>query len=176
MLGRQALLLQTLEPGFIHALRQSMPEASVPASKPAKVPAPWQKWCTTGKHGCGARKKKALLKCLQSGHVRGYFSGLVLRPDLPHTDSMYPSLEHLTAPNNHSEAVVEARIFNDMKSHLSEAEFWKVIEHFFIVGVEKKKIIPPFGKKLSKEWSPARHYVKAVTSEETCPPPQPTSK
>ena len=73
---------------------------------------------------------------------------------------MYPSLEHLVDPKNHAEVAVEARIVNDMKSHLSEVEFWKVIEHLFIVGVEKKKITAPFGKRLSKSWSPARHYTK----------------
>ena len=108
----------------------------------------------------GARKKNAVLKCLCSGHVRGYFSDLVLRPDLASTDSMYPSLEHLVGPKNHADAVVEARVINDMKSHLSETEFWKVIEHLFIVGVEKKKIVAPFGKKLPKGWGPVRHYVK----------------
>lgn len=127
-----------------------------------KIPTPWKKWCTTGKNGRGARKKNAVLKCLTSGHVRGYFSDLVLRPDLATTDSMYPSLEHLIDPKNHAEAVVEARIINDMKSHLSEAEFWKVIEHLFIIGVEKKKIVPPYGKRLPKGWSPARHYVKKL--------------
>jgi hypothetical protein len=124
------------------------------------IPATWQKWCKSGIHGRGARKKNAVLKCLVSGHVRGYFSDIVLRPDLAGTDSMYPSLEHLVDPKNHAEAVVEARIINDMKSHLNEAEFWKVIEHLFIVGIEKKKIVPPFGKKLPKGWSPLRNYVK----------------
>lgn len=125
-----------------------------------KIPATWEKWCKSGKHGRGARKKNAVLKCLNSGHVRGYFSDIVLRPDLVITDSMYPSLEHLIDPKNHTEAVVEARIINDMKSHLSEAEFWKVIEHLFIVGIEKKKIVAPYGKKLPKGWSPKRHYIK----------------
>ena len=126
----------------------------------SKVPAPWEKWCTTGKHGRGARKANAVLKCLQSGHVRGYFSDIVLRPELDATDSMYPSLEHLVDPTNHAEAVVEARVINDMKSHLSEREFWLVIEHLFIVGVEKKKIAAPFGKRLPRGWSPKRHYKK----------------
>jgi hypothetical protein len=125
-----------------------------------KIPNNSEKWCKSGKNGRGARKKKAVLKCLASGHVRGYFSNIVLRPDLAITDSMYPSLEHLVDPRNHAEAVVEARIINDMKSHLSEAEFWKVIEHLFIVGVEKKKITPPYGKRLPKSWSPVRHYTK----------------
>jgi len=131
----------------------------------SKVPATWEKWCRSGKNGRGARKKNAVIKCLASGHVRGYFSDIVLRPDLVMTDSMYPSLEHLTDPRNHAEVVVEARIINDMKSHLSEAEFWRVVEHIFIVGVEKSKIRPPFGKKLPKGWSPMRHYTKKEPSQ-----------
>jgi len=126
----------------------------------SKIPVTWAKWCTTGAHGRGERKKNAVLKCLTSGHVRGYFSDIVLRPDIDNTDSMYPSLEHLSDPKNHADAVVEARIINDMKSHLSENEFWLVIEHLFIVGVEKKKIKAPFGKRLPRMWSPKRHYKK----------------
>jgi hypothetical protein len=88
----------------------------------SKIPKNWEKWCTTGRHGRGARKKNAVRKCLSAGHVRGYFSDVVLRPDLDATHSMYPSLEHLSGPKNHAETVVEARIVNDMKSHLSESE------------------------------------------------------
>lgn len=73
---------------------------------------------------------------------------------------MYPSFEHLVDPTNHKEAVVEARIINDMKSHLSEAEFWQVVEHLFIVGIDKGKIKAPFGKRLPKGWSPEKHYKK----------------
>jgi len=130
-----------------------------------KIPAPWVKWCGTGKHGQGARKKNAVLKCLKSGHVRGHFSDIPLRPDLDPTHSMYPSFEHLHDPSNHQEAVVEARIINDMKSHLSENEFWQVIEHLFLVGLEKGKIKPPFGKRLPRNWSPAKHYVKKGTQQ-----------
>lgn len=78
---------------------------------------------------------------------------------------MYPSLEHLAGPKNHTETVVEARIINDMKSHLSEEEFWRVIEHLFIVGIDKGKIRAPFGKRLPKGWSPARHYKKTETGQ-----------
>ena len=130
-----------------------------------KIPVTWEKWCKTGTHGRGARKKNAVLKCLKSGHVRGHFSDLVLRPDIDSADSMYPSLEHLVDPKNHAEAVVEARIINDMKSHLSESEFWQVIEHLFIVGVENKKIVAPFGKRLPRKWSPKRHYGKKESSQ-----------
>jgi len=134
-----------------------------------KIPDTWTKWCNTGRHGVGARKKNALLKCLKSGHVRGYFSDLPLRPDLEGWHSMYPSFEHLTGPDNHQDAVVEARIFNDMKSHLSESEFWLAIEHLFLVGVEKGKIKPPFGKRLPKGWSPAKHYTPKTPTQKTLP-------
>jgi hypothetical protein len=130
-----------------------------------KVPTHWTKWCTTGKHGVGGRKKNAVLKCLKSGHVRGYFSDIPLRPDLDHTHSMYPSFDHLNGPTDHQSAVVEARIINDMKSHLSEDEFWQVIEHLFVVGVDKGKIKAPFGKRLPKRWSPGRHYGKRESSK-----------
>jgi hypothetical protein len=125
-----------------------------------KIPVTWEKWCTTGRHGRGDRKKNAVVKCLKSGHVRGYFSDIPLRPDLDMTHSMYPSFEHLVDPTNHNEAVVEARIINDMKSHLSEKEFWQVVEHLFIVGLDKGKIKPPFGKRLPTGWSPAKHYTR----------------
>jgi hypothetical protein len=52
-----------------------------------------------------------------------------------------------------------------------EAEFWKVIEHLFLVGVEKEKIVPPFGKRLPKGWSPQRHYVKKAPNPERSVPP-----
>jgi hypothetical protein len=128
-----------------------------------KIPSPWEKWCTTGRHGRGSRKKKAVLKCLISGQVRGYFSDIPLHPDLDPTDSMYPSLEHLVDPGNHADTVVEARIINDMKSHLTEEEFWSVIDHLFLVGVQKGKIRAPFGKRLPRGWSPTKHYKKRET-------------
>ena len=130
-----------------------------------KIPSSWKKWCTTGRHGRGARKKNAVLKCLKSGLVRGYFSDIPLRPEIDPTHSMYPSLEHLVDPGNHSETVVEARIINDMKSHLSEDEFWRVIDHLFLVGVQNGKIKAPFGKRLPKGWSPSKHYTKKKESE-----------
>ena len=84
---------------------------------------------------------------------------------------MYPSFEHLVDPKNHADAVVEARIINDMKSHLTEGEFWRVVEHLFVVGLEKGKIRPPFGKRLPRGWSPAKHYTKKEQIES----PNPTS-
>lgn len=134
-----------------------------------KIPTDWEKWCTTGRHGHGTRKKNAVVKCLKSGLVRGYFSDIPLRPDLQTSHSMYPSFEHLIDPTNHEEAVVEARIINDMKSHLPESEFWQVIEHLFVVGVGKGKIRPPFGKRLPRGWSPTRHYTKKQPSQPCLP-------
>ena len=125
-----------------------------------KIPAIWDKWVRTGRHGSGARKKNALLKSLVNGQARGYYSDILLRPDLDPTDSMYPSIEHLNDPSNHRETVVETRLVNDMKCHLSEAEFWRVVEHLFLIGVEKDIIKAPFGKRLPKYWSPTRHYKK----------------
>jgi hypothetical protein len=56
---------------------------------------------------------------------------------------MYPSVEHLLDPKNHQETVVEERIISDMKFHLTEGEFWRVIEHLFAVGVQKGRIKAP---------------------------------
>ena len=141
--------------------------------KTPKIPTTWESWCKRGIHS-GGRKKNAVLRSLKSGSVRGYFSDFVLNPDLDPSNSMYPSVEHLVAPDNHDETVVEARIINDMKSHLSEDEFWQVIEHLFAVGIEKGKITPPLGKRLPRKWAPRNHYrarEKANnTSEGICQP------
>ena len=48
-----------------------------------------------------------------------------------------------------------------MKRKSSKTE---VIEHLFLVGVEKGEIKPPFGKRLPKGWGPAKHYKKAEPS------------
>lgn len=110
-----------------------------------KVPPDWEKWCLSGRHR-GSRKKKALLRSLVDGSVRGYLSDLPLRPD--------------------QETVVEARIINDMKSHLTEGEFWRVIEHLFAVGVQKGRIKAPYGKRLPKSWRPTKHFGKPAASIE----------
>jgi len=125
--------------------------------KTPKIPEIWEAWCKRGQHK-GKRKKNAVLRSLKSGLVRGYFSDLVLDPDLEPSNSMYPSVEHLVDRENHDETVVETRIVNDMKSHLSENEFWRIIEHLFSVGMKKGKIKPPFGKRLPRKWTPEKHY------------------
>ena len=125
--------------------------------KTPKIPQIWEAWCRTGRFGI-TMKKNAILRSFKSGHVRGYFSDLVLDPGLESSNSMYPSIEHLVDRENNDEVAVEARIFNDMKSHLSEDEFWRAIEHLFSVGIKKGKILPPFGKRLPRKWSPKKHY------------------
>ncbi len=125
------------------------------------IPATWEKWCATGNIRLrGKRKRNAIRKCLKSGHVRGYFSDLLIRPDLPPEDAMAPSIEHLVDPKNHDDVVVETRVVNEMRSILSEKEFWQAIEHLFVVGVQKGEIKTPFGKRLPKGWSPKRHFKK----------------
>ena len=123
------------------------------------IPEEWKAWCRSGVHGKGTRKKKALRRSLVGREVRGYLSDLPLSPNCSPTDSMYPSIEHLSSPTDHGDIVVEARIINDMKSHLSESEFWSVVEHLFAVGVAKGKILAPFGKRLPDSWKPERHYL-----------------
>jgi len=132
--------------------------------KTPKIPEKWEAWCKRGSHGV-TRKKNAVLRSLKSGHVRGYFSDFLLDPDLESTNSMYPSVEHLVDRNNNDEIAVESRVINDMKSHLSEDEFWRVIEHLFYVGMKKGEIKPPFGKRLPRKWSPKKHYRRKNTSK-----------
>lgn len=94
----------------------------------------------------------------ENGEVRGHYSDLLLDPDLPPTHALYPSIEHVTFPKQHAETVVETRIVNDMKSILSEGEFWHAIEHLFVVGVDQKKIKSPIKRR--DVWAPARHFGK----------------
>ena len=55
--------------------------------KKPKIPKNWEAWCKRGSHK-GTRKKNAVLRSLKSGLVRGYFSDLVLDPDLEPSNSM----------------------------------------------------------------------------------------
>jgi len=52
--------------------------------------------------------------------------------------------------------VVEARIINDVKSHLTEEEFWQMVEHLYAAGTSKGKV-----SRLAKRrdaWKPKRNY------------------
>ena len=119
----------------------------------------WLAWSKRGVHGKTARKRRAAERCLATdGTVRGYYSDLPLDPSLPESHSLYPSIEHLNSPTDHSNLVVEARIINDMKNHLSEAEFWQVVEHLYAIGQHKGHIPIPTARTLPTAWSPTRHY------------------
>lgn len=81
---------------------------------------------------------------------------MLLDPTLPHTNSLYPSVDHTTSPKSDIEMVVEARIINDVKSHLTEEEFWQMVEHLYAAGTSKGKV-----SRLAKRrdaWKPKRNY------------------
>ncbi len=130
----------------------------------ADIPAEWKGWCKTGRHK-GPCKRNAIVRCLKNGVVRGYFSGFPLDPKCLSTDSMYPSVEHLAGRKN-PDVVVETRIVNDMKSHLSEKEFWQLIGHLFLVGSAGGKVVPPAGKRLPGKWRPQRQFQRVKPTKE----------
>ena len=45
------------------------------------IPAIWIEWGKKGRHK-GSKKRNAVIKCLKNGKVRGYFSDLLLSPNL----------------------------------------------------------------------------------------------
>jgi hypothetical protein len=123
----------------------------------ADLPPKWEKWCQHGNYSVG-HKRRAVLKCFNktTGEVRGFYSDLLLDPTLPHTNSLYPSVDHTTSPKSDIEMVVEARIINDVKSHLTEEEFWQMVEHLYAAGTSKGKV-----SRLAKRrdaWKPKRNY------------------
>jgi len=127
---------------------------------PKQLPEEWESWCHRGRSSVG-HKRRAVMKCMNAqGEVRGYYSNLILDPTLPPTHSLYPSIDHVTFPKQHGAIVVETRIVNDMKGHLSEEEFWHAIEHLFVVGTAQKKIPPSAARRDS--WTPRRHYAKSA--------------
>jgi hypothetical protein len=122
----------------------------------------WKKWCTRGKHA-GPTKRKAVENCPKNSknQLVGYYSDLLLKPDLDYKKSLYPSVEHLGDKNDKENVTIETRIVNDMKSHLNEKEFWELISHLFFVGVQKNKINAILsGKRVSNKWKPNRNYEK----------------
>lgn len=125
-----------------------------------KIPRNWLNWGSSNskRHRKSVQRKRAILQCLKDGCVRGYFSDFILDPTLDRMDSMCPSIEHLNGTKDQEHVAVEVRVINEMKTHLSEKEFWQVVEHLFGVGVEKGKIRPPFGKRLPRGWKPDRQF------------------
>ncbi len=118
----------------------------------------WLEFCRRGSISLG-HQKQSVESCLgPDGIVRGRYSDLVLDPTLAHTDSMYPSHDHTTSPRDHSRMVVDTRLLNDMKSHLSQEEFWLVVEHLYAVGREKDRIPARSPARLPTGWTPSRHF------------------
>lgn len=74
---------------------------------------------------------------------------------------MYPSHDHTTHPRDDTEMVVDARIVNDVKSHLRASEFWLLIEHLHAVGVTKGAIPPGPSRRLPDDWSSLRQFGEA---------------
>jgi hypothetical protein len=123
----------------------------------ANLPPKWEAWCQRGRISVG-HKRRAVLKCLnrKTAEVRGAYSDLLLDPTLPDTSSLYPSVDHTTSPKNHAEMVVEARVINDMKSHLTEKEFWQIVEHLYAVGTSKENVSKAARRR--DTWKPKRNY------------------
>ena len=118
----------------------------------------WLAFCRRGRISIG-HQRRSVESCLgPDGVVRGYYSDLVLDPTLGDRDSMYPSHDHMTFPHEDRTMVVDARLFNDMKSHLDETEFWLVIEHFYAVGRAKGRIPNRSPERLPAGWAPRRSF------------------
>jgi hypothetical protein len=118
----------------------------------------WKVFCGRGRYRRN-HQVRSVEKCVAAdGTIRGYYSDLPLDPTLPPTHSLYPSHDHITHPGRDEEMVVEARVINDMKVHLSDTEFWRVIEHLYAVGIAKGQIPGGAARRLDAGWSPARHY------------------
>jgi hypothetical protein len=115
----------------------------------------WDKFCHRGSIAV-AKQRESVRRCLgQDGVVRGYYSGLALNPELSPAHPMYPSHDHTTFPRDHDKMVVDVRIVNDMKTILTEKEFWQMVGHLYAVGVEKGKIT---SERIMEGWSPERSY------------------
>jgi hypothetical protein len=118
----------------------------------------WLAFCGRGKISIG-HQRRSVESCVGTDGVpRGHYSDVVLDPTLPDKHSMYPSHDHTTSPRDHRSMVVDARVFNDMKSHLDELEFWLVIEHFYAVGRANGRIPSRSPERLPTGWAPNRNF------------------
>lgn len=124
----------------------------------SSLPESWIAFCRRGQISVG-HQRRSVQACLgPDGTVRGYYSDLPLDPTLDPTHSLYPSHDHTTAPRDHQAMVVDARVINDMKSHLSESEFWQVVEHLYAVGRAKDRIPNRAAQRLDSNWRPSRNF------------------
>jgi hypothetical protein len=124
----------------------------------AELSESWEAFCGRGRYSIG-HQRRSVRRCLGAdGVVRGWYSDLPLDPTIHHTRSMYPSHDHTTHPRDDREMVVDARIINDMKSHLTDAEFWSLIEHLYAVGIAKGAIPTDAPRRLADNWSSLRQF------------------
>ena len=118
----------------------------------------WDTFCNKGRIGRGDQRRSVARCVAEDGSVRGYYSDLVLDPTISETDALYPSHDHLVSRRDDTNMVVDVRVINDMKTILSEDEFWMVVEHLYAVGLEKRKIGSGTPKRLPHGWRPSRDY------------------
>jgi hypothetical protein len=118
----------------------------------------WDEFCHRGRLPVNRQRESVNLSAAPDGTVRGYYSDLVLDPTRDPTHSLYPSHDHTRSADDHRQMVVETRLVNDMKTHLSDTEFWRLIEHLYGVGVDKGRIELGSARRLPPDWSPTRHY------------------
>ena len=118
----------------------------------------WDAFCRKG--SISLRDQRAsVARCIAAdGSVRGYYSDLPLDPTVPDTGSLYPSHDHVVSRQDDTNMVVDARVINDMKTILSEDEFWRLVEHLYAVGLDKTKIPSGRPRRLPEEWFPDRNY------------------
>lgn len=121
------------------------------------LPEHWSNFCRKGNYG--TRDQRASVKrCInETGHVRGYYSDILMDPTLPPTNALYPSHDHRSERNDDSDMVIDARVINDMKTILTEDEFWLIIEHLYAVGRQKGRI-PDRVALRHDSWKPERNF------------------
>lgn len=125
-----------------------------------ELPDAWENFCRRGKMPRKWQRASVLATGNPWQGLKGYYSGLPLDPDLSPKNALYPSHDHLNGRDDHSQAVVETRLVNDMKSMLTEREFWQMIEYLYVVGLEKDKIQSCQYRKLGGTWKPSCDFDK----------------
>ena len=118
----------------------------------------WEDFCRRGRYSLENQRKSVMRSLCEDGVVRGYYSKLCLDPTRDVKDALYPSHDHLAGRDDDTEMVVDARVINDMKTILSEAEFWRLVEHLYAVGRDERRIAARKPERLDESWSPAREY------------------
>jgi len=122
------------------------------------IPENWRSFCRRGRYRVKDQEASVLKSMNEDGSVVGYHSGFRLDPNLKATDALYPSHDHLSGRDNDGNMVVDARFVNDMKTILSEEEFWIMVEHLYAMGRRKGTIPARDAQILPAGWHPLRDY------------------